>query len=84
MMGSDANASQFHFLDAASGWFERTLGYAVVFTYGTPPYCAQVRRDAARVKLKHMDVPRTRSGVTTPTTLIREWKNRRRPESPIP
>jgi uncharacterized glyoxalase superfamily protein PhnB len=38
-------------------YFERVLGFSIVFVYGTPPFYAQVRRDEARVNLKAMDVP---------------------------
>jgi catechol 2,3-dioxygenase-like lactoylglutathione lyase family enzyme len=38
-------------------FFTRKLGFTVVYTYGEPPFYGQVRRDAARLNLKHMDSP---------------------------
>jgi catechol 2,3-dioxygenase-like lactoylglutathione lyase family enzyme len=38
-------------------FFERRLGFTVVFTYGEPPYYAQVRRDGARLNLRCVDRP---------------------------
>ena len=36
-------------IKAACDFFTSVLGFAVVFTYGEPPYYGQVKRDAARV-----------------------------------
>jgi uncharacterized glyoxalase superfamily protein PhnB len=33
------------------------LGFAIVFTYGEPPYYAQVKRDGARLNLRCVDRP---------------------------
>jgi uncharacterized glyoxalase superfamily protein PhnB len=33
-------------------FFRETLGFSLVFSYGKPPYYAQVRRDAARLNLR--------------------------------
>jgi catechol 2,3-dioxygenase-like lactoylglutathione lyase family enzyme len=38
-------------------FFTRKLGFTVVFVYGEPPFYGQVKRDAARLNLKHMDRP---------------------------
>ena len=38
-------------------FFTRKLGFTVVYTYGEPPFYGQVKRDAARLNLKHMDRP---------------------------
>jgi catechol 2,3-dioxygenase-like lactoylglutathione lyase family enzyme len=38
-------------------FFTRKLGFTVVYTYGDPPFYGQVKRDAARLNLKHMDRP---------------------------
>jgi catechol 2,3-dioxygenase-like lactoylglutathione lyase family enzyme len=38
-------------------FFTKKLGFTVVYTYGEPPFYGQVRRDAARLNLKHMDRP---------------------------
>jgi uncharacterized glyoxalase superfamily protein PhnB len=40
---------------AASAYFSGALGFTVVFTYGDPPFYAQVRRDRARLNLRHVD-----------------------------
>ncbi len=37
---------------AACDFYAGTLGFAVVFTYGEPPFYAQIRRDAARLNLR--------------------------------
>jgi catechol 2,3-dioxygenase-like lactoylglutathione lyase family enzyme len=36
-------------------FFERKLGFAVVFQYGEPPFYGQVQRGAARLNLRHVD-----------------------------
>jgi catechol 2,3-dioxygenase-like lactoylglutathione lyase family enzyme len=41
----------------ACDFFTRKLGFTVVYTYGDPPFYGQVKRDAARLNLKHMDRP---------------------------
>jgi uncharacterized glyoxalase superfamily protein PhnB len=33
-------------------FFQKKLGFSLVFSYGDPPYYAQVRRDAARLNLR--------------------------------
>src|SRR5262245_33862094 len=38
-------------------FFTKKLGFTVVYTYGEPPFYGQVKRDAARLNLKHMDHP---------------------------
>jgi catechol 2,3-dioxygenase-like lactoylglutathione lyase family enzyme len=42
---------------AACEFFTRKLGFAVGFTYGEPPYYAQVRRDGARINLRCVERP---------------------------
>lgn len=44
-------------IKASCGFFSRKLGFAVAFTYGEPPFYAQVRRDGARLNLRHVDRP---------------------------
>jgi catechol 2,3-dioxygenase-like lactoylglutathione lyase family enzyme len=44
-------------IDASCDFFTRKLGFSVVFVYGEPPFYAQVKRDQARINLKHMDHP---------------------------
>jgi uncharacterized glyoxalase superfamily protein PhnB len=36
----------------ACEFFQKKLGFSIVFSYGDPPYYAQLRRDAARLNLR--------------------------------
>jgi catechol 2,3-dioxygenase-like lactoylglutathione lyase family enzyme len=38
-------------------FFTGELGFAIAFTYGEPPFYAQVKRDGVRLNLKHVDRP---------------------------
>ena len=38
-------------------FFQEKLGFSLVFTYGKPPYYAQVGRDAARLNLRCVEKP---------------------------
>ena len=38
-------------------FFAQSLGFSVAFTYGDPPFYAQVRRDGVRLNLRHVDEP---------------------------
>jgi uncharacterized glyoxalase superfamily protein PhnB len=42
---------------AALEFFTQKLGFAVAFSYGEPPFYAQVKRDGARLNLRHVDRP---------------------------
>jgi catechol 2,3-dioxygenase-like lactoylglutathione lyase family enzyme len=44
-------------IKASCEFFTSKLGFAVAFTYGEPPFYAQVRRDGARLNLRHVDRP---------------------------
>ncbi|OJY05996.1 MAG: hypothetical protein BGP04_08165 [Rhizobiales bacterium 62-17] len=44
-------------IKASCDFFVAKLGFAVAFTYGTPPFYAQVKRDGAAVNLRHVDEP---------------------------
>jgi catechol 2,3-dioxygenase-like lactoylglutathione lyase family enzyme len=44
-------------IKASCEFFTQKLGFQIVFVYGEPPFYAQVRRDAGRLNLKHMDAP---------------------------
>jgi catechol 2,3-dioxygenase-like lactoylglutathione lyase family enzyme len=44
-------------IKASCEFFTRKLGFAVEFTYGEPPYYAQVRRDSARINLRCVERP---------------------------
>jgi len=38
-------------------FFTQKLGFSIVFTYGEPPFYAQVKRDGAQLNLKSVDSP---------------------------
>src|SRR5271170_5522739 len=38
-------------------FFQQKLGFSLVFSYGDPPYYAQMRRDAARLNLRYVEGP---------------------------
>lgn len=42
---------------ASLDFFTQQLGFAIAFTYGEPPFYAQVKRDGARLNLKCVDSP---------------------------
>jgi catechol 2,3-dioxygenase-like lactoylglutathione lyase family enzyme len=42
---------------ASSAFYSSKLGFAVAFTYGEPPFYAQVFRDGARLNLRQVDAP---------------------------
>ena len=42
---------------ASCEFYTKKLGFAVAFTYGEPPFYAQVFRDGARLNLRHLDTP---------------------------
>jgi uncharacterized glyoxalase superfamily protein PhnB len=44
-------------------FFQKKLGFSLVFTYGEPPYYAQVARDAARLNLRCVERPVIESAV---------------------
>jgi catechol 2,3-dioxygenase-like lactoylglutathione lyase family enzyme len=54
-------------IKASCDFFTAKLGFAVVFTYGEPPFYAQLRRDGAALNLRHVDRP-----VIEPTSRDRE------------
>jgi catechol 2,3-dioxygenase-like lactoylglutathione lyase family enzyme len=39
-------------INASCAFFTNNLGFSIVFTWGEPPYYAQVRRDGARLNLR--------------------------------
>lgn len=41
----------------ACEFFHEKLGFSLVFSYGDPPYYAQMGRDAARLNLRHVERP---------------------------
>jgi catechol 2,3-dioxygenase-like lactoylglutathione lyase family enzyme len=44
-------------MDASSEFYTQKLGFAVAFTYGEPPFYAQVYRDAAKLNLRLLAEP---------------------------
>jgi len=40
---------------ASCDFYTQKLGFEVAFTYGDPPFYAQVFRDAAKLNLRHVD-----------------------------
>ncbi|MGH6952033.1 MAG: bleomycin resistance protein, partial [Vitreimonas sp.] len=42
---------------SAVDFYTRKLGFAAAFSYGEPPFYAQVVRDGARLNLRHVDAP---------------------------
>jgi uncharacterized glyoxalase superfamily protein PhnB len=44
-------------IKASCAFFSSKLGFAIAFTYGEPPFYAQVRRDAARINLRCVERP---------------------------
>lgn len=44
-------------IETACRFFTDKLGFAVAFTYGSPPFYAQIARGGARLNLRHVDQP---------------------------
>ena len=44
-------------IKASLDFFTQKLGFAIAFTYGDPPFYAQVKRDGAQLNLKCVDSP---------------------------
>lgn len=44
-------------IKASCEFFTQKLGFSIVFTYGEPPFYAQVKRDRAQLNLKCVDYP---------------------------
>jgi catechol 2,3-dioxygenase-like lactoylglutathione lyase family enzyme len=44
-------------IKSSCAFFAEKLGFAVVFTYGEPPFYAQVTRGGASLTLRHVDAP---------------------------
>ena len=42
---------------ASCQFFVGTLGFSLAFSYGAPPFYAQIVRDGARLNLRHLDRP---------------------------
>src|SRR5712675_1001686 len=44
-------------IKASCDFFTKKLGFAIAFTYGEPPFYAQVKRDSARINLRCVEQP---------------------------
>ncbi|CAN7512128.1 bleomycin resistance protein [Mesorhizobium sp. LjRoot246] len=44
-------------IEAACNFYRQKLGFETRFTYGEPPFYAQIIRDGARLNLRHVDKP---------------------------
>ena len=44
-------------IQAACDFYSQKLGFALAFIYGEPPFYAQVARGAARLNLRHIEMP---------------------------
>ena len=44
-------------VNVATEFYTQKLGFSVAFSYGEPPFYAQVRRDGAQLNLRHVDAP---------------------------
>src|SRR4051812_7691200 len=44
-------------ISTACRYYEQTLGFSIAFSYGDPPFYAQVTRDGARLNLRVVDAP---------------------------
>lgn len=44
-------------IEAACDFYRQKLGFQTRFTYGEPPFYAQIIRDSARLNLRHVDKP---------------------------
>jgi uncharacterized glyoxalase superfamily protein PhnB len=51
-------------------FFQQKLGFSHVFSYGDPPYYAQLRRDAARLNLRCVEAPVIESTVRDRVELL--------------
>jgi catechol 2,3-dioxygenase-like lactoylglutathione lyase family enzyme len=50
-------------IERSCEFFREKLGFSLVFSYGKPPYYAQIARDAARLNLRYVERPGIESTV---------------------
>jgi uncharacterized glyoxalase superfamily protein PhnB len=50
-------------ISASCAYYKQTLGFDIVFTYGEPPFYAQVTRGGARLNFRCVDAPVFVSGI---------------------
>ena len=67
-------------IEASCVFYAEKLGFEVGFIYGEPPFYAQVRRDGARLNLRHVDRPvfdaelRAKDDLLSTTIIVEEIK----------
>jgi catechol 2,3-dioxygenase-like lactoylglutathione lyase family enzyme len=67
-------------IEASCAFYVEKLGFEIGFVYGEPPFYAQVRRDGARLNLRHVDRPvfdaqlRAREDLLSATIVVEEIK----------
>ncbi len=67
-------------IEASCVFYAEKLGFKVGFIYGEPPFYAQVRRDGARLNLRHVDRPvfdaelRAKDDLLSTTIIVEEIK----------
>lgn len=67
-------------IEASCVFYTEKLGFEVGFIYGEPPFYAQVRRDGARLNLRHVDRPvfdaelRAKDDLLSTTIIVEEIK----------
>jgi len=59
-------------IERSCEFFREKLGFSLVFSYGKPPYYAQVRRDAASLNLKRVELRSVERPVVESTVRARE------------
>jgi catechol 2,3-dioxygenase-like lactoylglutathione lyase family enzyme len=57
-------------IEASCEFFTGKLGFSVAFTYGEPPFYAQVARDAARINLRCVERPVIDAGLRDSEQLL--------------
>src|SRR5438094_3916764 len=55
--GRKIDSQRKHHIKRSCEFFREKLGFSLVFSYGEPPYYAQVGRDAARLNLRYVEDP---------------------------
>ena len=55
---------------ASCAFYKEKLGFTMNFTYGEPPFYAQVARDSARLNLRHIDEPVFARGIREKESLL--------------
>ena len=64
-------------IKSSCDFFTSKLGFTIAFTYGEPPFYAQVRRDAALINLRCVEQPVIDAGVAGPGAIAVRLAHRR-------